>query len=47
MQIIQFVVQTVIQGGGRFLKKENRQWYDGGIACGKDKVSFPDVCGLE
>ncbi|KAI2505378.1 hypothetical protein MHU86_9084 [Fragilaria crotonensis] len=37
MQIIQFVVQTVIQGGGRFLKKEDRPWYDGGIACGKDK----------
>lgn len=45
MQIIQFVVQTVIQGGGRFLKKEDRRWYDGGIACGKDKVSCPGVCG--
>jgi hypothetical protein len=44
MQIIQFVVETVLRGGGRFLKKENRRWYDGGIACGKDKVSFP-VCG--
>lgn len=47
MQIIQFVVQTVIQEGGRFLKKEDRRWYDGGIACGKDKVghSFRDAKG--
>ena len=42
MQMIQRVVQTIIQGGGRFLKKENRRWYDGGIACGKDKVSCSD-----
>jgi hypothetical protein len=42
MQIIQLVVQNIIEGGGRFLKKENRnkEWYDGGVICGKDKVSI-------
>lgn len=42
MQIIQLVVQNIIEGGGRFLKKENRNklWYDGGVLCGKDKVSI-------
>ena len=42
MQIIQYVCHYVVEGRGRFLKKDNRnkQWYDGGIACGKDKVSL-------
>lgn len=40
MQIIRLVVNKIVEGGGRFLKKDVRhnQWYDGGVVCGKDKV---------